>query len=106
MDFLIDMLASGDGDARWLFAALVFIACASISFGLMVVVRSRKGIRRRTADIASLDQANNDPSLAQSGRDAVQRLIEHTTKHYASMDGEAMKVLRRRLVQAGIFDPR
>jgi len=36
----------------------------------------------------------------------MKRLIDYTTKHYASMDSEAMKVLRTRLVQAGIFDPR
>src|SRR5690242_9590170 len=106
MDFLIDMFAGEGGDAGWLFAVLVFVACASIAFGFMAVVRSREGIRRRTADIASLDQANGDNSLANTSKQAVQRLVEHTTKHYASMDGEAMKVLRRRMVQAGIFDPR
>jgi tight adherence protein C len=37
---------------------------------------------------------------------AVHSLIEYTTKHYASANGEHMKVLRRRLIQAGIFDPR
>jgi len=37
---------------------------------------------------------------------AVQRLIDHTTRHYASLDESNMRVLRNRLVQAGIFDPR
>ncbi|MGH6981643.1 MAG: type II secretion system F family protein [Stellaceae bacterium] len=34
------------------------------------------------------------------------QLIEYTTKHYAGTDDENMKVLRQRLIQAGIFDPR
>ena len=37
---------------------------------------------------------------------AAQRVIEYTTKHYASGDTEEMKVLRRRMIQAGIYDPR
>jgi tight adherence protein C len=36
----------------------------------------------------------------------VQQLLEYTTKHYASANGDSLKVLRRRLIQAGIFDPR
>jgi tight adherence protein C len=37
---------------------------------------------------------------------AAQRLIERTTRHYSSVDDKNMKMLRHRLVQAGIFDPR
>jgi tight adherence protein C len=35
-----------------------------------------------------------------------QRLIEYTTKHYSDSNSENMKVLRRRMLQAGIFDSR
>ena len=34
------------------------------------------------------------------------QLLEYTTKHYSAANDENMKVLRRRLVQAGIYDPR
>ena len=34
------------------------------------------------------------------------QLIEYTTKHYSAANDENMKVLRRRLIQAGIYDPR
>jgi tight adherence protein C len=44
--------------------------------------------------------------LRDSSMKAVQRLIDHTTKHYSSIDESNMRVLRNRLVQAGIFDPR
>jgi tight adherence protein C len=33
-------------------------------------------------------------------------LIEYTAKHYASTESDAMKVLRQRLIQAGVYDPR
>src|SRR4029078_8271759 len=36
----------------------------------------------------------------------VTKLIESTRKHYGSANDENMKVLRRRLVEAGIYDPR
>src|SRR4029079_4379815 len=36
----------------------------------------------------------------------VHKLVEATTKQYGSANDENMKVLRRRLVQAGIYDPR
>ena len=45
-------------------------------------------------------------SLQDSSAKAVSKLIEYTTKHYCESNGENMKVLRRRLVQAGIYDPR
>jgi tight adherence protein C len=37
---------------------------------------------------------------------AAQRLLERTTRHYSSMDDKNMKMLRQRLIQAGIFDAR
>ena len=37
---------------------------------------------------------------------AAQKLVDYTTKHYSAADSKDMKVLRRRLMQAGIYDPR
>ncbi len=45
-------------------------------------------------------------SLQNSSAKTVSKLIEYTTKHYGEANDENMKVLRRRLVQAGIYDPR
>src|SRR5262249_44641116 len=36
---------------------------------------------------------------------AAQRVIDYTSKHYASGNTEETKVLRRRMIQAGIYDP-
>ena len=45
-------------------------------------------------------------SLRNSGVKAAQQLIDYATKHYSSTDSKDVKLLRRRLIQAGIYDPR
>ena len=45
-------------------------------------------------------------SLRYSSMRAAQKLVAYTTKHYSSVDSKDMKMLRRRLVQAGIYNPR
>jgi tight adherence protein C len=88
---------------------LVFMAAAGLAFGAMVMARTRGAVRRRTAglvgDITDAD-GQGRRSLRQSSINAAQRLIEYTTRHYSTLDDDNMKLLRRRLVQAGIFDPR
>jgi tight adherence protein C len=44
--------------------------------------------------------------LRYSSLKAVAHLIEYTTKHYAGTDSDTMKVLRDRLIRAGIYDSR
>jgi tight adherence protein C len=87
---------------------LVFLAAGTLAFSLMAFVRVRGLVKRRTSRI--LDEAeraaNPKRSLRYSSLKAVTQLIEYTTKHYAATNDENMKVLRERLVQAGIYDPR
>ncbi len=45
-------------------------------------------------------------SLRHSSRKAVQRVLDYTNKHYSGAEGGDAKILRRRLIQAGIFDAR
>ena len=75
---------------------------------MMIGVRAREAVRRRAARVGLDDDA---PAAAGArcaipACDAAQKLLEYTTKHYSSVDNKDMKVLRRRLVQAGIYDPR
>jgi tight adherence protein C len=74
----------------------------------MRAMRIRGTVKRRAAGITSdeLTPGGGSASLRNSGMKAAQRLIERTTKHYSSMDNKSMKLLRQRLVQAGIFDGR
>jgi tight adherence protein C len=88
--------------------ALIFIPAATLAFFVMRAVRVRGTVKRRAAGISSeeLMSTGGGHSLRHSGMQAAQRLIERTTKHYASMDDKTLKRLRQRLVQAGIFDAR
>ena len=87
---------------------LVFLAAGTLAFSVMAAVRIRGSVKRRTARILTDEErkTNHGRSLQYSSQKTVARLIEHTTKHYGSANDENMKVLRRRLVQAGIYDPR
>jgi len=90
-------------------ALLVFLAAGTLAFAVLAGVRVRGEVKKRTSRIVmdeSERNANSKRSLRYSSLQAVARLIEYTTKHYASSNDENMKTLRRRLVQAGIFDPR
>ena len=87
---------------------LVFLAAGILAFAIMAAVRARSGVQRRASRINE-----DEPSTSGSGRAlryssnrAAQRLIAYTSRHYSSANAQSMKVLRRRLMQAGIYDPR
>jgi tight adherence protein C len=93
-----------------LLAVMIFLAAATLAFSLIGFLRVRGAVKRRTARVmdAEAERAGNARrSLRHSSRQAAARVIEYTTKHYtATGNAEGMKVLRQRLIQAGIFDPR
>ncbi|RAI45290.1 type II secretion system F family protein [Rhodoplanes roseus] len=93
-----------------LITAFVFVAATAAAFGMMAVVRVRGAVKRRAAGIVGggslVESGGGRRSFRQTSLDAVQKLIDYTTKHYATLDDGNMKLLRHRLVQAGIFDPR
>jgi tight adherence protein C len=98
----------GDGSAAML-ALVVFLATAVLTFGLMLAARARGAVKRRAAGIPEYSGDRSDGrDLRSSSLRAVQRLLDYTTRHYVvtEKDKGDMKVLRRRLIQAGIFDPR
>jgi tight adherence protein C len=97
-----------DGPAL-LLTALVFIATAVLTFSIMLGLRARAAIKRRAAGISEYSGDMEDArSLGASSLSAVQRLLDYVTKHYgvSEKDKGEMKLLRRRLIQAGIFDAR
>jgi len=103
-----DVLSSVFGDSSaMLLALLVFLATTVSSLGVMLAMRARGAVKRRAAGIAqySGDGGEARPLRASSAK-MVQRLLDYTAKHYAAADKDKgdMKVLRRRLIQAGIFD--
>jgi tight adherence protein C len=90
-----------------LMGLLVFLAAGTLAFSAMAFARVRGAVKRRTSRIAG-DESKKYPkrSLRYSSLKAVTQLIDYTTKHYSGADEGDMKVLRQRLVQAGVYDPR
>jgi tight adherence protein C len=105
-----DVLTGVFGDSSaMLLALLVFLATTVASLGVMLAMRARGAVKRRAAGIAeySGDGGESRPLRASSAK-MVQRLLDYTAKQYAAADKDKgdMKVLRRRLIQAGIYDSR
>ena len=109
MDTISFMLANMFRDnASVLMALLVFLATGTAAFSLMAFVRVRGAVKRRTVRLMgdAEQAAKSSRSLRYSSLKAMAQLLEYTTKHYAGTNDGNMKVLRRRLIQAGIYDPR
>jgi tight adherence protein C len=95
-----------DGNTM-LMALLIFLAAGTLAFSVMAALRVRSAVKKRTSRILSeQERASQGRSLQGSSAKALTKLIDYTTKHYSETNQEHMKVLRRRLVQAGIYDPR
>ncbi len=94
----------GDSAATML-SALVFLAAGTLAFAVMIGVRAREAVRRRAVRVGLEDGAPADRrALRYSGLRTAQKLVDYATKHYATLDSTDIKLLRRRLVQAGIYD--
>jgi len=95
----------GDSAALML-SVLIFLAVGTLAFAVMLGARARTAVRRR-AQRVNLDEgaSSGGRSLRNSGVKAAQQLIDYATKHYSSVDSTDLKLLRRRLVQAGVYDP-
>ncbi len=110
MDGVYDLITGAFGDSSVLMLTLlVFLAVAVLSFGLMAAVHSRGAVKRRAAGINrqfSEGPETEQSPLRKSSLRTVHRILDYTTKHYSENDKGDTKILRRRLVHAGIFDPR
>ena len=109
MNMLSSTLVSLSHDSsNMLMALLVFLAAGTMAFSVMAFARVRGSVKRRTSDIMDESEriANPKRSLRYSSLKAVGHLIEYTTKHYSSTNDEHLKVLRQRLIRAGIYDMR
>lgn len=90
-----------------LVTVFVFVAASALAFAAMAAMRVRGAVKRRAVGLIGVDkEPAGGGSLRQASLAAAQRLIDYTAKHYSTLDDKNMKLLRQRLVQAGIFDPR
>jgi tight adherence protein C len=110
MNGTYDILTSVLGDrASSMMALMVFLAVAVAAFGIMAAVHARSSVKRRAAGIPVYSgerEAAEKNSLRGSSVRAVQRLLDYTNKHYSADQAGDAKILRRRMIQAGIFDSR
>ena len=95
-------------NASVMMALLVFLATGTTAFSVMAFARVRGSVKRRTSRLMGDGERTAKParSLRYSSLKAMAQLLEYTTKHYAGTNDDNMKVLRRRLIQAGIYDSR
>jgi len=97
----------GGDDLTATLRLLVFLSASTFAFAVMIGVTAREAVRRRAARIGPDEEtAEGRRSLRHAGLRAAQKLIDYTTRHYASVEGKDVKMLRHRLLQAGIYDPR
>jgi tight adherence protein C len=101
---LLDIFGDSDGT---ILAVLVFLAAATLAFCIMAAVQIRGSVRRRAAGLSStVEHAAHSNSLRHSSFVLAQKLIEYAGRHYSTSNDDNTKVLRGRLIKAGIFDPR
>jgi len=89
--------------AAAMLSVLVFLGTGTLAFALMIGTRTRQAVRRRAAAVGPDADAADRRSSQYSN--LARKIVDYTTKHYASLDGKDTKVLRTRLIQAGIYDP-
>jgi tight adherence protein C len=105
LDLLPDM--SADNPTAML-SLLVFLAAATLTFGVMAAIHVRGSVKRRAAEVLAdgVDRPGDKRSLRFASRQAAQKLIDYTTRHYSTGDEGDKRQLRQRLLQAGFLDPR
>jgi tight adherence protein C len=109
MRIILDMLPDLSADNPTLMLSLlVFLAAATLAFGVMATIRVRGSVKRRAAEVLADGPARSDDksSLRYASRRAAQKLIDYTTQHYSGSDEGDKRQLRQRLMQAGFLDPR
>ena len=108
MDGIATIFSRGFADGSMMLMLLVFLATGTLAFAGMAFIRVRGSVKRRTARIMDERerQSSVKRSLRYSGLKAVTQLIEYTSKHYSDGNDGNMRVLRQRMLQAGVYDPR
>jgi tight adherence protein C len=104
VNIFMSMIADSDS---MMLTVLVFLAAATLAFCVMAAVQIRGSVKRRAAGLAStVEYVDRPRSLRHSSFKLAQNLIEYASKHYASGSEDDTKVLRSKMIKAGIFDPR
>src|SRR5271168_342751 len=102
---MISNFALFGDNATTMLSVLVFLAAGTLAFAVMIGVRAREAVRRRAARVGLDDGApSGRRALRYSSVKAARKLIDYATRHYSADDSNDTKILRRRLMQAGIYE--
>jgi tight adherence protein C len=107
MNSILTTMSERFADGSLMLMLLVFAAAVTFAFAVMMTINARNSVKRRTSRLGDGSlQGNERRSLRYNSLKAVTQLIEYTTKHYAHGNDSSMRLLRQRLIQAGIYDAR
>src|SRR5215470_16937689 len=99
MDAILQSLLERFDDQPMLaIGILIFLAVATLTFGIMGVVRVRSDVRRRAAEVVAEGRAASGEdarSLRHASRKAAQRLVDYADKHYSGTNDGNTRQLRR-----------
>src|SRR5712691_746249 len=104
MDAVFDLLDDVFGD-NLILSVLVFLAGATVAFGVMATLQVRRGVRRRAAGVFA-EASSDSRSMRHASQQAAQLLMDYATRHFSGSQRDDQRELKRRLVQAGFLDPR
>jgi len=108
-DILESLFEQFDNQPMLAIGLLIFLAVATLTFGVMGAMRVRGDVRRRAAGVVAEGTrlpGEDARSLRHASRKAAQRLVDYADKHYSGGNDGNIRQLRRRLMQAGFLDPR
>lgn len=89
--------------AATMLGVVIFLAVSIVAFAVMAAARARAAVRRRATALGP-DQGAGEGRQAPYYAKLTRALVDHTIKHYESLDARDTKVLRRKLIQAGIYN--
>lgn len=102
--FILSLLS---GDFAAIVSLLTFLAGATVALAVGVALQGRATVRRRAATISADGGPRSGAApTPKAGRRAADKLGEYASKHMASMDADAQRLLRKRMIQAGFLSPR
>jgi tight adherence protein C len=104
MDMLLDLLTDPQGSAPLLIAfAGGLISLGVVAFALVGQVRARLEIKRR-----AIEGPGEVPAVTGSAfgdQDTAKKVLDFVSRKFVEVDAERAKLVRRKLVQGGFFDP-
>jgi tight adherence protein C len=95
-------------DTTTIVSLLMFVAVALLTLAVGIMVQGRGAVRRRVAGITrEIGQTSHETTVASAARRRMaDEISKYANKHFASLEPDSQRLLRKRLILAGYFSPR